>query len=94
MQEIKLLPSIQSSGEILNNLNISKDISLGIGLSHDLLSAYIYLLFGITGLVSVALVFHWYKYSMSFTLATIVTVLYGVVTLGLFGYLLLVVGLR
>ncbi len=94
MQEIKLVPQIDDFKTMFggaSDLNISP---VDVKVQHDIFVSYLYILFAVAGLISVALIYHWFRYGLSGFFATVVTVFYGLGTLVLFGYLLKVVGLQ
>lgn len=91
MQEIKLVPSFSNINDTFIGVGLHKIGPLDFNVSHNFLVSYLYLLFAIVGLVSVALIFHWFRYGLSGVFATVVTIVYSTVTISLFGYLLSVI---
>lgn len=90
MTEIKPISILSPSKSVFDVMDSFSVPSVAIhfsGISVSLL----YVIFGICGLVSVALIYHWFRYGLSGVFAVVVTIVYGFGTLSLFGYLLSVV---
>ncbi len=93
INEIKMIPSFGDYKNSLDAISFSGLDPIDVSIGNDTAVSVLYILFAIVGLVSVALIFHWFRYGNGTFFAILVTAVYGVGTLALFGYLLFLVSM-